>query len=86
MNELECGESHVNAQQQNALPAFKFAGGKWRQRQDCHDGEHNGNIHHEGGIHTADGLLHRNGKRRNGDGCAGHQDQVEDIGPDDVAE
>ena len=69
VNELESGEGHVDAKQKDALPAFKFAGGKRRDCQNSHDGKHNGNIHHKGGIHAADGLLHGNGKRRNGDGC-----------------
>ena len=84
--ELDGAEGGVDGQQHDALEAGELLSGKGWQAQEGHDKEHQRDIQDQGGVHSGNGAGLGDAEGGQSHGDTADQDQVEDVGADDVAQ
>ena len=77
---LPVSYTHLDAEQQHALPAGEPALEQSGHSQEEHDHEHHGQIHDQRGIDAHDGGVLRDAEGRHRDGHAADQHQIEHVG------
>ena len=86
IGELEDAEADVDGKEEDALQTRHPAAEERRKRQKRHNEKHDGDVNGQRRRHRTDIFFQRNFKRADGRGRSADENDVEEIGTDDVAE